>query len=79
MLTVTREGSEPVEVPREVVAKGTGAVAAYVEKAWGQSKPLSKMSRAELDERADELGLDPEEYSNMGELREAIEAAEQED
>lgn len=42
------------------------------------AKPISKMNRDELEARAVELGIEnPEEYANVGALREAITEAEE--
>jgi len=78
-LTVTEQGKDPIEVPQHVVAEGAEAIESYVNRIREPDKPLSKMSRSELDDRAREVGLDPEKYSNMGDLREAIEGASKED
>lgn len=73
---VETEGQELIEVPQSVVAEGPEAIEAYVERARGASRPLSKMSRPELEDRAAELGInDPESFANVGALRDAIAAA----
>lgn len=43
----------------------------------GDEKPLSKMNREELDAVAKDLNLNPEDYSNKGDITKAIQEAQQ--
>jgi len=77
---VEEKGQDPVEVPQAIVAQGPAAIESYVDRARGAEKPLSKMSRPELEDLATELGIsEPESLPNVGALREAIVAAQGEE